>query len=94
MVTAVEFLAKQALPFRGHRDDNVDFACEDANRGNFVATLQLLAKDNAILKRHLQLGKKNARYTSKTIQNEIIHIYASKIREKMTTTFTFHHYCR
>ena len=25
MVTAVEFLAKQALPFRGRRDDNVDF---------------------------------------------------------------------
>ena len=34
MVTAVEFLAKQALPFKGHRDDKVDFTCEDANRGN------------------------------------------------------------
>ena len=29
LVMAVEFLAKQALPFRGHRDHNVDFSNED-----------------------------------------------------------------
>ena len=44
IVLAVEFLAKQALPFRGHHDDKVDFAVEDTNRGNFIATLQLMAK--------------------------------------------------
>ena len=41
IVRAVEFLAKQALPFRGHSDYGVDFSDEDVNRGNFVATLQL-----------------------------------------------------
>ena len=85
MVTAVEFLAKQGLLFSAHCDDKVDFACKVANRGNFIATLQLFAKENAILKKHLEQGKRNSRYTSKTTQNEIIHIYASKIREKMTT---------
>ena len=34
IVIAVEFLAKQGLAFRGHRDDKVDFTNEDMNRGN------------------------------------------------------------
>ena len=44
MILAIEFLAKQGLPFRGHRDDKVDFSVEDVNRGNFIATLQIVAK--------------------------------------------------
>ena len=84
ILLAVEFLAKQALPFRGHRDDKVDFSIEDANRGNFIATLQLMAKGDSILNKHLLSGKRNARYTSKTIQNEVVHIYACKIRERLT----------
>ena len=40
IVLAVEYLAKQSLPFRGHRDDRVDFSCEHVNRWNFIATLQ------------------------------------------------------
>ena len=81
IVLAVEFLAKQGLPLRGDRDDKVDFAHEDINRGNFIAVLQLLSKGNISLQKHLQIAKQNANYTSKTIQNEIIRIYASKIRE-------------
>ena len=44
VVLAVEFLAKQGLPFRGNKDDKVDFADESVNRGNFIALLQLLGK--------------------------------------------------
>ena len=73
-VLAVEYLAKQGLSFRGHRDDKVDYSVSDANRGNFIALLQLMAKGNMVLQKHLSLVSKNARYTSKTIQNEIIHI--------------------
>ena len=43
-VLAVEFLAKQALPFRGHHEDKVDFSVEDMDRGNFIAMLQIVAK--------------------------------------------------
>ena len=78
IVMAVEFLAKQGLPFRGHRDDRVDFGVMDDNKGNFIATLQLMAKDNSILQKHLLNASKNAKYTCKSVQNEIIHIYGSK----------------
>ena len=84
IILAVEFLAKQGLAFRGHRDDNVDFSSEDTNRGNFVATLQLMAKSDPILSKHLACAKKNAKYTSKTIQNQIVHIYTSRIRKAIT----------
>ena len=80
----MEFLAKQGLAFRGNKDDKVDFSNESFNRGNFIATLQLLGKGNSILQNHLLSASKNALYTSKTIQNEIIHIYASKIRKFLT----------
>ena len=59
IILAVEFLSKQGLAFRGHRDDNVDFSSEDTNRGNFVATLQLMAKSDPILSKHLASAKKN-----------------------------------
>ena len=84
VVLAVEFLAKQGLAFRGDSDDKVDFTRDDINRGNFIATLQLLGKRHSILHEHLLLTKRNAKHTSKTIQNEIIHIYACKIRERLT----------
>ena len=84
VILVAEFLAKQGLPFRGQQDDKVDFLSEEINRGNFVATLQLLAKGDKILTKHLLSAKGNAKYTSKTIQNEIVHIYASKIKEKLT----------
>ena len=58
IILAVEFLAKQGLPFRGHRDDKVDFSSEDTNRGNFVATLQLMTKSDTILSKHLASSKK------------------------------------
>ena len=61
IVLAVEFLAKQALPFRGHYDDKVDYSVEDTNRGNFIATLQLLAKGDSTLQKHLLSAKRNAK---------------------------------
>ena len=84
IILAVEFLAKQGLPLRGHRDDKVDFATEGSNRGNFIAALQLLAKGNSTLQKHLLFAKRNQKYTSKTIQNEIVHVYANKTRERLT----------
>ena len=53
IILAVEFLAKQGLAFRGHHDDRVDFSSYEINRENFVALLQLLAKGNDPLQKHL-----------------------------------------
>ncbi len=84
----VEFLAKQGLAFQGHREDKVDFSDTSVIRGNFVTALQFLGKSNPIratLQEHLHSCSKNPKYTSKTIQNEIIHIYACKLRENLTS---------
>lgn len=34
IVYGVEFLVKQGLAFRGHREDKVDFADASVNKGN------------------------------------------------------------
>ena len=60
------------------------------NRGNFIATLQLMAKENNTLQKHLSSAKRNAKRTSKTIQNDIIHICAMKIREKLNGSQNLH----
>ena len=71
------------MPFRGHRDDKVDFLNEDSNRGNYVAALQFQAKSDSLLEKHLiSTAKRNAKYTSITIQNQITHI-TTKIREHL-----------
>ena len=74
IVLTVEFLAKQGLPLRGHRDDKVDFTREDKIRGKFIAALQYKAKSDPLLMKHLISAKRNAKYTTKTIQNQITHI--------------------
>ena len=81
----VEFLAKQGLPFRGHRDDKVDFSREDTNRGNFIAALQYKAKSDSIIMKHLTSARKNANTQVKPSKNQIIHIYANKVRENITS---------
>ena len=58
VVLAVEFLAKQALPFRGQKDFQIDFSKEDSNRENFIGTLQFMAKGGSILHKHLLTAKK------------------------------------
>ena len=90
IVMAVDFVAKQGLGFRGHRDDKVDFTNEDMNRGNFIATLQLMAKENSVLQKHLSSAKRNSKYTSKTIQNDIIPIKMNRRASK--SELTIHHY--
>ena len=54
-------------PLRGHRENN-----ESHNRGLFLEITQLLAKYDGLLKAHFEDGPRNARYTSMTIQNDLI----------------------
>lgn len=82
IVDAVLLCTKQQIALRGHRDDQVQFAEPPAsNEGNFIAILRLLAESNRVLKEHLISGPQNARYTSKTLQNEVIGVIADTIRE-------------
>ena len=82
IVDAARLCAVQQIPFRGHRDDKIQFTQEPTdNEGNFIAIIRLLAKSNPGLKNHLEHGPQNARYTSKTIQNEVIAVMANLIRD-------------
>ena len=63
---------KQGLSLRGHRDDDVDWTEQEEqaaeNQGNFVELVRFRAETDDALRRHLERGPRNARYTSKTIE--------------------------
>lgn len=84
VVEVVLLCGRQDIPLRGHRDDNSDSCSDVSNKGNFLAILESKAKSDPILRDHLDNGKRNARCTSKTIQNELIDIIGGLIRERLT----------
>ena len=79
---AVITCARQRIPLQGHKQDKTDFDSPPLSKeGNFMAVLRLLTKNIPELKEHLTSGPRNARYISKTVQNELIEIAADQIRE-------------
>ena len=81
-------LGRQVLPLRGHRDDCIDISVtQDVNKGNFIALLEHQEITDNILKDHLKSTKKNAKYTSKTIQEEIISVHGEGMKENLTEPF-------
>ena len=81
IVEAILLLGRQGLPPCGHQDDGT--ADVLMNRGNFLALLEYTAKSDPVLQEHLQNGKRNQRYISKTVQNEIITVIAECLKEKL-----------
>ena len=82
LVEAVLLCAKQQIALQAHQQDRINFTGPATrNEGNFIAIVRLLAKHNATLNEHLISGPKNAKYTSKTTQNEILEIAANQIRD-------------
>ena len=81
----VLFCGCQGLALRGHRDDGPS-ARDDVhtNHGNFLALLHFRVQaGDDILKDHLETAARNAIYTSKTVQNELISISGSIIQRKL-----------
>ena len=75
---------KQGLPLRGHRDDHV-FSMEQEereaeNQGNFIELVQFRSQTDDALRQHLERAPRNALYTSKTIQNQLIDVIGKHIR--------------
>ena len=71
---------RSGLPLGGHRDDNN--ADPAANKGNFMELLSLHGGvGDSVLAHHLETCKKKARYSSKTIQNELVHIIGEQIKK-------------
>ena len=71
---------KQGLALRGHRDDQINWDDESNNEGNFIELVCFRAETDENLKMHLQNAPKNPRYTSKTIQNQLIEIIGKRIQ--------------
>ena len=81
IVQTILLLGRQGLPLRGHRDEGT--ADSLVNRGNFLALLEHTASRDSVVNEHLQRGKRNQKYISKTIQNEIILTAAECLKEKI-----------
>jgi hypothetical protein len=81
MITeTIVLCGKQNIPLHGHRDDSTSVA---SNKGNFLAILNLLASHDDQLAQHVKGSSKNATYTSKSTQNEIINIIGHSIRKEI-----------
>ena len=78
-------LAKQDIPLRGHRDDgsiSVDGNDPPENDGNWRSIIRLtLRHGNTVLAQHLKTARRNATYTSKTVQNELLQAAGYLIRQ-------------
>ena len=84
ITATVIFCGQQGLAFRGHRDDGPVELDSSANRGNFQALLKFrVDAGDKVLKEHLETASRNATYTSKEIQNQMIVICGDIIRSKI-----------
>ena len=71
-VDVIRWLTFQACAFRGN-----DESVTSKNRGNFLEMIKLLASYNKEVDEVvLENAPQNARYTSPTIQKEILHVFA------------------
>ena len=85
IIDTVILCGQQGIPLRGHRDDHTSLTSNpDQNHGNFLELLnfRIRAGDSA-LEQHLSTAARNATYTSKTIQNEIIHLCGKMIQRSI-----------
>ena len=81
LMKTIIFCGRQGLALRGHRDDHVNWdECEEHNLGNFIEMLKFRAENDHVLAEHLQGAPRNATYTSKTIQNEMIDVIGTTIQ--------------
>jgi len=79
---AIHLCGSQGIALRGHRDDAT--ADEDSNKGNFLAILHYAVRSgNTLLAKQLTQAARNATYTSKTTQNQLISAIGDQIRDKL-----------
>ena len=74
----VLFCGRQGLAFLGHRDAATH---ENSSKGNFLELVKFRSQTDPILANHLKNAPKNATYTSKTIQNELIQVVGDSLRD-------------
>jgi hypothetical protein len=70
--------SKQEIAFRGHNESS-----SSLNKGNFLEILNVIAKHDKVIEDKLLHGPQNAKYTSATIQNDIIGVMANQVRRSI-----------
>lgn len=83
LIKIVLLCGKQGLALRGNRDDKISWTDDDdvhPNEGNFVELVPFRAETDPVLAQHLAKSPRNAHYTSKTIQIEIVEVIAQCTR--------------
>ena len=70
----INFCARQGVALRGHREGD-----SASNKGNVLELMELVSKHDSVVLDKLRSGRKY--YTSATIQNELLEIQASLIRQ-------------
>lgn len=88
LIDIVICLAKCGKPFRGHDESHTSY-----QKGMFLELIQILYKLDTVLKTHIDSGPKNAMYTSKVIQNDIINSYTQRYHSRLNVKITKHSYC-
>lgn len=84
LLKVVMLCGKQGLALRGHRDDTINWEEEStSNEGNFIQLVRFRAETDPILANHLAKSPRNAHYTSKTIQNELVGVIGNCIRGRI-----------
>ena len=71
----------QEIALRGHREGK-----DSINKGNFLEILNLVASHDPVINERLTNGPRNARYTSPDIQNTLISVMGSMVRESICTS--------
>lgn len=78
MIRSMLYCASQEIALRGHRETQ-----SSSNQGNFLELVKLLAIYDPIIKDRLACGPQNAQYTSHIIQNQLLHILAQNVRNRI-----------
>jgi len=78
LINIVICLSKGGRPFRGHNEKN-----DSVQQGLFKEMVNILAKYDDVLRNHMNIGPKNAQYTSNRIQNDIIYSIRNVIMKKI-----------
>ena len=84
LLKTVILCGKQGLALHGHHNDKVNWTDAEldsrSNEGNFIELVRFRAETDLILANHLANSPRNATYTSKTIQNELVSVVGQKIQ--------------
>ena len=81
LVKCLEFCGRRGMALRGHRDDD---KTPSENPGNFKSLVEFRVESgDSVLRDHLKTCQKNASYTSKTSQNELLLCIKKYIQSKV-----------